>query len=135
MKISIITAVYNRASTLSSSIDSVQSQCYANTEHVLVDGASSDGSIELIQQRVRAHDVFVSERDGGIYDALNKGLKLATGEVIGLVHSDDFLADPHVLRDVAQALSPPGVQGVYGDLQYVSKDDTNKVIRHWESGE
>ena len=135
MKISIITAVYNRASTLSSSIDSVQSQCYANTEHVLVDGASSDGSVELIQQRIRAHDVFVSERDGGIYDALNKGLKLATGDVIGLVHSDDFLADPHVLRDVAHALSQPGVHGVYGDLQYVSKDDTNKVIRHWESGQ
>ncbi len=135
MKISIITAVYNRASTLSFSIDSVHSQCYSNTEHVLVDGASSDGSAELIQQRKRASDLFLSERDAGIYDALNKGLKMATGDVIGLVHSDDYLADPHVLRDVAQELSQPGVHGVYGDLQYVAKDDTSKVIRHWKSGE
>jgi len=135
MKISIITAVYNRASTLFFSIDSVQSQCYTNIEHVFVDGASSDGSVELIQQRKRANDLFVSERDTGIYDALNKGLKMATGDVIGLVHSDDYLADTLVLRDVAQALSQPGVHGVYGDLQYVAKDDTRKVIRHWKSGE
>ena len=135
MKISIITAVYNRATTLTNSIDSVQSQSYGNTEHVLVDGASSDGSVELIQERLRSQDLFVSERDKGIYDALNKGLKMATGDVIGLVHSDDYLADSHVLRDVAHALSQPGVDGVYGDLQYVSKDDTSKVIRHWESGE
>lgn len=135
MKISIITAVYNRATTLTNSIDSVQSQSYGNTEHVLVDGASSDGSVELIQERLRSQDLFVSERDKGIYDALNKGLKMATGDVIGLVHSDDYLADPHVLRDVAEALNRLGVHGVYGDLQYVSKDDTSKVIRHWESGE
>ena len=135
MKISIITAVYNRAGTLSSSIDSVQSQSYGNIEHVLVDGASSDGSVELIQKRMRPTDLFVSERDGGIYDALNKGLRMATGDVIGLVHSDDYLADPQVLQDVAKAFQKPGVHGVYGDLQYVAKEDTSKVIRHWKSGE
>lgn len=110
MKISIITAVYNRAGTLSSSIDSVQSQCYANTKHVLVDSASSDGSVELIQQRLRPSDLFVSERDGGIYGALNKGLKIATGDIIGLRIAADYdamLRYPH--KGQIQLAYIPGV--------------------------
>ena len=135
MKISIVTAVYNRADCIAEAIASMQQQTYGDIEHVVIDGASSDGTLELLHSRLDRHAVLVSEPDKGIYDALNKGLARATGEVIGLLHSDDIFADNQVLADVAKAFHEPAIDAVYGDLQYVSKANTNNVIRHWRAGE
>ena len=135
MKISVITAVRNRVATVGEALDSVHSQSWPDVEHVVVDGVSTDGSLELLQTRRGQIAVLVSERDSGIYDALNKGLALASGDVIGLMHSDDIYADDRVLADVAAAFLDPDIDAVYGDLDYVSQDDTGRVIRRWRSGE
>jgi glycosyltransferase involved in cell wall biosynthesis len=135
MKISVITAVRNRVATVGEALDSVQSQSWADVEHVVVDGVSTDGTLELLETRRREIAVLVSERDSGIYDALNKGLNLATGDVIGLMHSDDIYADKHVLADIAAAFDDPKIDAVYGDLNYVARNDTSRVIRRWRSGE
>lgn len=135
MKISVITAVYNRVATIGEAVDSVRAQTWPNVEHVVIDGASTDGTRELLQARRDEIAVLVSEPDKGIYDALNKGIAHATGDVIGLMHSDDLYADETVLADVAAAFADPRVDAVYGDLDYVAQGDTNKVIRRWRSGE
>lgn len=135
MKISIITAVFNRAHFISDAIESLQNQTHSEIEHVVIDGASTDGTLELLHTRLDRHAVLVSEPDNGIYDALNKGLARATGEVVGVLHSDDIFADDGVLENVAKAFSDPAIDAVYGDLQYVSKEDIQKVIRHWSAGE
>jgi glycosyltransferase len=135
LKISVITAVYNRVATIGEAVDSVRAQTWPNVEHVVIDGASTDGTRELLQARRDEIAVLVSEPDKGIYDALNKGIAHATGDVIGLMHSDDLYADETVLADVAAAFADPRVDAVYGDLDYVAQGDTNKVIRRWRSGE
>jgi len=135
MKISIITAVYNRAGTVAQAVESVCAQQGVEVEHVVVDGASTDGSLTILQGLQHRGMLLRSEPDRGIYDALNKGLALATGEVIGLMHSDDFYADGRVLSDVAAAFQDPAVHAVYGDLDYVAKEQTDRVIRRWRSGE
>jgi len=137
VKISVITAVYNRVGTVAGAVMSVRRQSYAAVEHVVVDGASSDGTAALLNSMAdeRAHDMrFLSEPDGGIYDALNKGFALSSGEVIGLMHSDDFFAGDYVLERVMAAFKDPSVDAVYGDLDYVDKDDSSRVVRHWQSG-
>ena len=134
MKISIITAVYNRVATIGDALDSVRAQTWPDVEHVVIDGASTDGTLELLQARRDGISVLVSEPDKGIYDALNKGIAWATGDVIGLMHSDDLYADQSVLADVAAAFDDPKVDAVYGDLDYVARDDTSRVIRRWRSG-
>ena len=135
MKVSVVTAVFDRAGTVAAAIDSVQFQSWDGVEHVIQDGGSTDGTIEIIQQRARSNTAFVTERDDGIYDAINRGIRRATGDVIGLMHSDDMFAHAHVLKKVAAAFTNPAVDGVYGDLVYVAADDSNRVIRHWRSGE
>ena len=135
MKISVITAVYNRADFIAQAVQSVQSQAWRNVEHVVIDGGSTDDTLQVLQSCLNSLAVWVSEPDKGIYDALNKGLALATGDVIGLMHSDDFFADDRVLERVAAAFADPLVDAVYGDLDYVAKDDTSRVIRRWRSGE
>lgn len=135
MKISVVTAVFNRAQTIAEAVESVQRQTYPDVEHVLQDGGSDDGTLEIVRDLANEKTVVFSERDHGIYDAINRGIANATGDVIGLMHSDDFFADSDVLAKVARALDDPQVDGVYGDLQYVAADDTGKVIRHWRSGE
>jgi len=102
---------------------------------VVVDGASTDGTLQVLQSCLDDRAILISESDQGIYDALNKGLALATGDVVGLMHSDDFYADDQVLYSVAKAFADPAVGAVYGDLEYVAKDDTRQVIRRWQSGE
>jgi glycosyltransferase involved in cell wall biosynthesis len=134
MKISIITATYNCAATLGDALDSVAAQQYGNIEHVLVDGASTDGTLALLESRRGPLSSLVSEPDKGIYDALNKGIARATGEVIGFLHADDIYADELVLQRIADAFADPAVSAVYGDLQYVRKQDTDSVVRHWRSG-
>jgi len=133
MKISIITATYNSAKHISSSLESISSQSFKNVELVVVDGASSDNTVEFIKNAFPGELKIISEKDKGIYDALNKGIATATGDVIGFVHSDDFLASRDVLSQIANIFQEEKVDGVYGDLQYVNKEDTSKVIRYWKS--
>ncbi len=135
MKISVITAVYNRAGSIAQAVESIQAQSWPNVEHVVIDGASTDGTLQILQSCLGDGAVLVSEPDKGIYDALNKGLARATGDIVGLMHSDDFYADDNVLRSVADAFADPAVDAVYGDLEYVAKADTSRIIRRWQSGE
>lgn len=134
MKISVITATYNSVRTLADCLDSVLRQRPAPFEHIVIDGASSDGTRELLQARRADLAVLVSEPDRGIYDALNKGLAQASGDVVGFLHSDDFYADDDVLKDVAAAFADPTVDAVYGDLEYVRKQDVNRRVRRWQAG-
>lgn len=135
LKISVVTAVYNRADTLSQAIRSVQSQAWRPLEHVIQDGGSIDGTLDVIETCRDATTSVLSENDEGLYDAINRGIARASGDVIGLMHSDDFFAHDRVLEKVASAFSDPTVDGVYGDLDYVSASNTNRIIRHWSAGE
>jgi len=133
--ISVVTAVYNRIDTIEDTLMSLRSQTWPAVEHIVVDGGSTDGTLEVLEANREAIAVLISERDDGIYDALNKGLSRATGDVVGILHSDDFFAHERVLEQVAVVFSNQQVDGVYGDLDYVSKDDPERVIRRWRSGE
>ena len=135
MKISVVTVVFNRVETILQSVMSIQSQSWTDVEHVVVDGASTDGTLVVLRDLLTANAVFVSEPDKGIYDALNKGYALATGDIVGVMHSDDFYANESVLEMIAEAFEDSTVDAVYGDLDYVSNDDLTHVVRHWESGE
>lgn len=134
MKISIITITYNSARTLQRALDSVQSQTYKDIEHIIVDGASTDGTKELIEDYAEANTNvrWVSEKDKGIYDALNKGIRMATGDAIGFLHSDDVFYSTDSVAHIARALEEEGVQVVYGDLQYCNGE---KVVRRWKSND
>jgi glycosyltransferase involved in cell wall biosynthesis len=133
VSVSIVTATYNSQDTICDCISSVANQEYAKIEHVIVDGGSLDNTLNLVRSRKRAGMVLVSEPDRGIYDALNKGVKLATGDVVGFLHSDDVFADENVVNDIALAFSKSDVSAVYGDLEYVKKNDTLVVARRWKS--
>lgn len=135
MKVSIITATYNSAATLTDTLASLDSQSYADIEYIIIDGASKDSTIELITSTSRRVTTIISEPDKGIYDALNKGIQAATGDIIGFLHSDDIFAYPDVITDVVARFKESQCDAVYGDLEYVSKDDVTKVVRHWKSGE
>jgi glycosyltransferase len=135
MKISIITSVYNNKETISEAIESVLSQTYDNIEYIVVDGASTDGTVDIIQRYADKITTFVSEPDKGIYDGLNKGVALATGEVVGFLHSDDLFEDENVVVKIAEAFKTNGTESIYGDLTYVTKEDTSKVVRYWKSGQ
>ena len=134
MKISIITAVRNSRATLADTLDSALAQDHLDKELIVVDGASTDGTLEVIEQYAGQLAHIISEPDHGIYDALNKGLELATGDVVGFLHADDRYADDRVLSRIAAAFADPAVEAVYGDLVYVSQADTGRVIRHWRAG-
>lgn len=136
IRISVITAVYNARDTIAQAIESVAAQRahHPQLEHIVIDGGSTDGTLEVLQ-RLREHfDVLVSEPDRGIYDALNKGIARASGDAIGFLHADDFYAQDAVLAKIAAALEQPGTDAVYGDLIYVSKQAPDRVVRHWRSG-
>lgn len=134
MLFSMITVVFNREKTIGQTLDSVERQTYADVEHLVIDGQSTDGTLEEIRRHCTASLRLVSEPDQGIYDALNKGMRLARGEVLGVVHSDDFLAHDRVLERVAQAFADPQIDAVYGDLDYVAAADPGQVVRHWRAG-
>lgn len=134
MIISIITAVHNRKDSIRQAINSVQQQTYQNIEHLVIDGASNDGTLEIVKKFQDHRSRLVTEPDSGIYDALNKGLALASGDIVGVLHSDDLFADNQVLADVALAFLNPDVDVVYGDLDYVAKRNIDKLIRHWVAG-
>ena len=133
-KITVITACFNAAANIETCINSILSQNYKNIEIVIVDGLSTDNTMEIVNRYRDRIDVVISEIDTGIYDALNKGIKIATGDVISFLHSDDFFASNTVLAEVASIFSEnKSVSSVFGDLQYVSSRDCNRVIRHWKS--
>lgn len=130
---SIITCTYNSETHLPGAIASLRSSNIDDYEHIFVDGASTDGTLEVIRQHLRPQDRVHSEPDQGIYDALNKGLDLARGDVIGLLHSDDRFASDRVLERVQDAFRDPSVDAVYGDLHYVSAGSPARLIRAWKS--
>ena len=134
MKISIITITYNSAKTLQRALASVQGQTYSDIEHIIVDGASSDGSREIIEAYAKEHKNvrWVSEKDEGIYNALNKGIRMATGDVIGFLHSDDVFFAPDSIEHIAKTFESEQVDVVYGDLQYCRG---NRVVRRWQSND
>lgn len=135
MLISIITATFNSEAFIQSAIQSVNQQTYPWIEHLLMDGASEDQTLNLIEQEQTPQQRLYSAADRGIYDALNKGIKLAQGEIIGILHSDDLFASSEVLQKVAdQFHADEALMAVYGDLQYVNRSNTQQVIRHWVSG-
>lgn len=134
MKISIVTAVFNRVDTIGDALRSVKTQSYQRREHIIQDGGSNDGTLDIIQQYEGSSVHLISEPDNGIYDAINKGILRASGDIIGLMHSDDFFADDLVLGRVSDAFRDRAVDGVYGDLDYVSASNSSKVVRRWRSG-
>lgn len=134
LKISVITAVYNNRNTIAEAVESILAQTHPSVELVVVDGGSTDGTVELLAQFGDRVTVMVSETDDGIYDALNKGIALASGDVVGFLHSDDVFADTEVLTRVASALADTRVEAVYGDLEYVKRSDVSKVVRYWSAG-
>lgn len=135
LKISVVTAVFNNRETIGAAIESALSQVGVEVELIVIDGGSSDGTLEVLRGYGDRLAVLVSEPDRGIYDALNKGIQRATGDVVGFLHSDDLFADETVLARIAAAFVASGAGAVYGDLQYVRKDDPNVVVRYWQAGE
>jgi glycosyltransferase len=134
MKISIITAVFNNIKSIGCALESVNSQKYKDVEHILIDGFSTDGTIDYLKSHLYSHNILISEPDKGIYDALNKGLRCSTGDVIGILHSDDFFLDDLVLSKIANIFLDNSIDIVYADLDYVSNFNDRNIIRRWRAG-
>ena len=134
LKISIITATFNSEKTILNCIKSVEKQSLNSFEHIIVDGMSSDKTLSIINRFRNNIDKLIVEHDEGIYDALNKGIKKSTGEIIGFLHSDDTYANQNVLKDVARIFkSNPYIDAVYGDLNYIKNNTPEKIVRRWKS--
>lgn len=134
MKVSIITATYNSAATIRDTLESVASQTYVDIEHIIIDGASKDDTLEIVKQFPHVAKV-ISERDKGIYDAMNKGILAATGDVIGLLNSDDFLTRNDSIENIVNTLIETKSDSVFGDIKFVSQADLSKVVRYYSSKE
>lgn len=134
MKVSIITATYNSAVTIHDTLASLESQTYPDIEYIIVDGASKDNTLEVINHNCTRVNKIISEPDRGIYDALNKGIAAATGDIVGFLHSDDLLAYPEAIADLVHVFSVGEYDAVYADLEYVQQNDISKVVRLWKSG-
>ena len=132
MKVSIITVVYNGAPYIEDCIKSVISQSCGDIEYIIIDGKSTDETLEIINRYKDRIDVVVSEKDDGHIYAMNKGLKMATGDIVGFLHSDDFYASPNIIDKVENAFKIRNVDSVYGDLLYVDKENPRKVVRYWK---
>ncbi|WP_281224931.1 glycosyltransferase family 2 protein [Flavobacterium aquiphilum] len=131
MKVSIITICYNRKATIADSINSVLSQDYSDIEYIVIDGNSTDGTKDVIESYADSISKYLSEPDNGMYDALNKGLALATGDIIGLMHSDDEFYDSKVVSQIVKTFSDnPMTEGIYGNGIYVSNDSKERLIRN-----
>ncbi len=133
MKISIITTTFNSATYLEDCIKSVLKQDYKDIEYIIIDGKSTDDTIKIANQYKSEINILISEPDNGIYDALNKGVALATGEVIGIMHSDDFFADETILNKVSTLFKQTNTDVLYGNLDYVNRGNPKKIIRKWRS--
>ncbi len=135
MKISIITATRNSENTISDAINSLANQSYVDVEHIIIDGASRDSTVNIILNKKNDNTKIYSEKDNGIYDALNKGIDAASGDIIGFLHSDDVLQDESSISNVVNAFSSGEYNAVYGNLDYVFQHNLSKVARRWVSGE
>jgi glycosyltransferase involved in cell wall biosynthesis len=133
VKITIITACYNGAETIEDTIRSVASQTYRNIEHIIVDGNSTDNTMEIVARNRDKVSIVVSEPDDGVYHAMNKGLRLASGDVIGFLNSDDVYVDEHVLDKIAAIFRDAEVDACYADLIYVERENPQKLVRYWRS--
>ncbi|MDR1162517.1 MAG: glycosyltransferase [Candidatus Accumulibacter sp.] len=134
LKITVVTVSFNAVRTIGRTLDSVAAQDYPAIEHIVVDGASTDGTLGVVESREKNLARFVSEPDRGIYDAMNKGLDLATGDIVCFLNADDFYATPQVLGRVADKLESLGVDALIGDLAYFSPDAPDRVVRRFNSG-
>ena len=134
MKISIITVVYNNEKTILDSINSVRNQTYKNIEHIFIDGGSLDNTLKIIHENTSSNSIIISEKDDGLYDAMNKGIKMANGDIIGILNSDDVYDNFNVIEHIANHfISDSKLKILYGDLVYVKADDIDMQIRYWES--
>ncbi|MDD3854341.1 MAG: glycosyltransferase family 2 protein [Sulfurimonas sp.] len=133
MKISIITVVWNNEKTIKDAIESVLGQTYKDIEYIIIDGASSDGTVEVVKSYGNKISKFLSEPDNGLYDAMNKGIALATGDVVGILNSDDFYIDNGVIERVMKEFEKSQADSVFADLVYVKSDNLNKVVRYYDS--
>ena len=134
MKVSIITVVYNGAEFIRDCIESILNQTYSDIEYIIVDGQSTDGTIEIVKSYGTKVARFISESDKGLYDAMNKGIRLATGDIIGLLNADDFYRHDRVIENMVATFERTGSDAVYGDMLYVDRIDTSKLKRYWRSG-
>lgn len=132
MKVSIITAAFNSSDTIKDTLQSVDSQSYNNIEHIIIDGLSTDNTIKIVE-RFKHNKIILSEKDNGIYDAMNKGIKKATGDIIGILNSDDLYVDNLVIKKIVNVFQEKKVDCVHAELYYVKKDNTNQIVRHWKS--
>jgi glycosyltransferase len=135
MKASIITVTFNSQDTIKSTIESVINQTYNNIEYIIIDGGSTDATIDIIKRYESKIAKWISEKDEGIYDALNKGLRFATGDLVGFLHSDDIYENKNIISQIVNVFNKTNNEIVYGDLIYVYKKDVNKIIRYWRAGE
>lgn len=135
VKISLVTATFNSGATLPATLESLAAQTYTNVEHLVIDGGSGDDTMTIVQSYHFANRVALTEPDDGLYDALNKGVAKASGDVIGILHSDDVLASSDVLESIAREFQDPAVMAVYGNLTYETREPPHKIIRYWRSGE
>ena len=133
MKVSIITAVFNRRDTIKNCIDSIQNQTYSDIEHVIIDGGSTDGTIEVIENSTYSDTIFISEHDNGLYDAINKGIRTSTGSIIGLLHSDDVFASEAIVSQVVSEFSDSDLDAVYADANFFKNGDATNIVRRFRS--
>ena len=134
MKVSIITVVYNGAEFIRTCIESILNQTYPDIEYIIVDGKSTDGTVDIIKSYGKRVTQFISEPDKGLYDAMNKGIQMATGDVIGLLNADDYYRHNRVIENMVATFERTGSDAVYGDMMYVDRDDVRKIKRYWRSG-
>jgi glycosyltransferase involved in cell wall biosynthesis len=135
LKISIITVSFNSVITIRDTIESIISQDYNNIEYIIIDAGSNDGTLDIIKEYKEHISYFISEADNGIYDGMNKGIAAATGDIVGILNSDDFFPNSLVISNVASTFEKQSCDAVYGDLVYVKFFDIDKIIRYWQSGE
>ena len=131
MKVSIITITYNSAKTVKDTIESIAAQTYPDIEHIIIDGASKDNTLEIVKSYPNIK--FLSESDKGIYDAMNKGVKMATGDIVGILNSDDFYPNDSIIQTVVDTFVKKQVDSIFGDVKFVAPDNLNKVTRYYSS--
>ncbi|WP_200980062.1 glycosyltransferase family 2 protein [Echinicola sp. 20G] len=133
MNVSIITVTFNSEETLQGTIDSVQSQDYPNIEYIVIDGKSKDRTVDIIKDNQAVISKWISESDKGLYDAMNKGIQMATGDVVGIINSDDFYHRKDAISSIVKGLKESNAECVFGDVDFVRPKNLNKVIRHYSS--
>lgn len=133
MKITIITVAFNAAETIADTLRSVANQTYPDIEHILIDGASRDGTMAVVKEHGKHLAKCISEPDRGIYDAMNKGIALATGDIVGFLNADDFYASSRSLEAIVSAFRDHDIEACYGNLLYVKKNDPSSIVRYWRS--